>query len=289
MLVFLCLQSAWSQSADSLSINIDSLLQFKTGKIDFPSCEASLETPAGFRFLDAEGAQYVLSSLWGNPSDSTILGLLVPDQGSIMDSNAYVFVITYDAIGYVKDDDANDIDYEELLVNMKKETSEASLEREKLGYEKVELVGWASAPYYDEDKKVLHWAKEIKFGDAQHNTLNYHLRVLGKKGVFVLNAVASMSELERIKGSIDGVLGSVKFNEGNTYADFDPDVDEVAAWTVGGLVAGKVLSKVGLLAGLAKFSKIIFVGLFAGIAAFWKFLTGRKKDENNKPSNTEIS
>ena len=58
----------------------------------------------------------------------------------------------------------------------------------------------------------------------------------------------------------------MEFNEGNTYADFDPDIDEIAAYGIGGLIAGKVLAKVGLLAGLLKFVKVIGIGL----AKFWK-------------------
>ena len=38
------------------------------------------------------------------------------------------------------------------------------------------------------------------------------------------------------------------FTVGNTYEDFDSSIDTVAAVGIGGLVAGKVLSKAGLLA-----------------------------------------
>ena len=31
------------------------------------------------------------------------------------------------------------------------------------------------------EKKVLHWAKEIKFGETDGTTLNYNVRILGQK------------------------------------------------------------------------------------------------------------
>ena len=56
-------------------------------------------------------------------------------------------------------------------------------------------------------------------------------------------------------------------------------MDEVAAWTIGGLVAGKVLAKVGFLAIIAKFGKVIFLGiagLFGGITKFFSRNKGQK-------------
>ena len=73
-----------------------------------------------------------------------------------------------------------------------------------------------------------------------------------------------------VKKSIDGVLSSVEYNEGNRYADFNPSIDKVAAWGIGGLVAGKVLAKVGLFAILAKFGKIILLAITGAGAAIWK-------------------
>jgi uncharacterized membrane-anchored protein len=56
-------------------------------------------------------------------------------------------------------------------------------------------------------------------------------------------------------------------------------VDEVAAYTIGGLVAGKVLAKAGLFAVLAKFGKLIFIGIAAAGAGIWRWFRGRKKEK----------
>jgi uncharacterized membrane-anchored protein len=85
----------------------------------------------------------------------------------------------------------------------------------------------------------------------------------------------------------------VNFNEGHKYSDFDSKTDKVAAWTIGGLVAGKILAKVGLWAVLAKSLKFIIAGIVLGGGAIWRFISGRKKKQEEfvyepqpRPDNT---
>jgi uncharacterized membrane-anchored protein len=268
---------------DSTAIQIaeiENSLNYQTGTIELTACNAKLQTPAGFRFLDAKQSNYVMSDLWGNPKDTTILGLLVPADRGVLAPNSWVFTITFDEIGYVKDNDAENIDYDELLEQMQQETIDDNPEREKLGYQPIKVVGWASVPYYDKQMKVLHWAKELKFGQDSVNTLNYNLRVLGKNGVFIINAVASMTEMNDVKPNIGKVLSCIEFEKGSSYFDFNPELDKVAAWTIGGLVAGKILAKVGFLAIIAKFGKVIALAFIAAGGAIWKFFGGKKRRDN---------
>lgn len=264
--------------------SIDKSFTYQSGKISLPEGDGVLNVPNGFRFLDRKQASYVLSDLWGNPADSVILGMLVPDKMSVLDSNAWVFTIYYDEMGYVKDDDANDIDYDDLLKDQQKSILEENDERVKNNYEPVSLIGWASPPYYDSNRKVLHWAKELKFGESEINTLNYNLRVLGRKGIFLINAIADMKALPQVKLNVDKVLSSVSFNSGSKYEDFDPKMDNVAAYTVGGLVAGKVLAKAGFFVFLAKFWKLIAVALAASGGYILNFFKSKKKNQEIETS-----
>ncbi|MFZ4786397.1 MAG: DUF2167 domain-containing protein [Flavobacteriales bacterium] len=84
--------------------------------------------------------------------------------------------------------------------------------------------------------------------------------------------------------SAASVLFVIGFASGETYADFNPDVDQVAAWTIGGLVAGKVLAKVGFFALILKFWKIILVGLGAVGIAVRKFFLRKKEQEEQQPT-----
>lgn len=281
----------FSQEVDSTQINtteIEKSLVYKTGIIELESGNATLKVPRGFRFLDKEQSNFVLTDLWGNPTDTTIIGMLVPENRGVLDDNGWVFTISFDEMGYVKDDDADDIDYDDLLAEQQKEFLESNPERIKEGYQPIEFIGWAESPYYDKNKKILYWAKELKFGEDGINTLNYNLRVLGRKGIFMLNAVASMRELPEVKANIDKVIESVEFKDGHKYSDYLPDVDNVAAWTIGGLVAGKILTKVGLFVVLAKFWKLIVLAIGGAGSGLWNyFRRKKKKNEVETPDDQE--
>lgn len=285
-LLFLFLITAFTANITAQEPNNDELfektLNYQSGKIALSEGDGTLNVPKGFKFLNAEQTQGVLTNLWGNPEDKSVLGSLVPDGKGVTHSNSWMFVISYRGDGFVKDDDAGDIDYDDLLKTMKEDVQAENEERKKGSYPEVQLIGWASKPYYDSNSKVLHWAKELKFGKDEANTLNYDLRVLGRKGMYNISAVAGMDELAEVKASIPGVLKSVEFNDGHKYLDFDADTDTVAAWTIGGLVAGKVLAKVGFFAIIAKFGKIIFLAIAAGFAAIRKFFFGKKNQVTTK-------
>jgi uncharacterized membrane-anchored protein len=238
------------------------------------------------RFLDAAQSKTVLVDLWGNPNANGIIGMLFPEKYTPLDEKSWAFTISFDNMGYVEDDDAEDMDYAELLTNLKKETSDANADRVKEGYEAIELVNWASTPFYDKERKVLHWAKELKFGEATENTLNYDVRILGRKGVLSMNAVGKMSSLTEVKPVINYLLSSVKFTPGNQYSDYDSNVDQVAAWSIGGLVAGKVLAKVGLWALFAKYIKLIFIAIAAAFGGVWKWIKNRRNKTQDTDSNT---
>ena len=272
-----------NESADSTEImveDIEKTLKYQTGDIVVGDNLAKLKVPAGFRFLDAPQAKYIIYDVWGNPKNEgeNLYGLIVPEKIGVTEAGSWAFVIEYDDMGFVKDDDADKINYDDLMKEMNEGEAEANAERVKMGFSAVHIVGWAQKPYYDKDKKVLHWAKEIAFGGENEHTLNYNIRVLGRKGVLILNAVGGMDKLPEINEKIAAVLSSIEFNEGNKYADFNSSADKVAAWTIGGLVAGKVLAKVGLFAVILKFGKIIFIALAAAGGAAWRFLTGRGKE-----------
>jgi uncharacterized membrane-anchored protein len=202
--------------------------------------------------------------------------MLLPKDKGPLDEHSWAYIIQYDPMGYVKDDDANDIDYADLLTDMQKDLEESNPERQKAGYEPAYLLGWGATPYYDKSQHALHWAKLLRFGSGGDSTLNYNVRLLGRKGVLVLNAVASPAQLPEIKASIPGILANVGFAKGQQYTDYNAGLDEVAAYTIGGLVAGKVLAKVGFFAIILKFWKLGILalgGLWAAIKRFFGFGT----------------
>ncbi|AII52777.1 DUF2167 domain-containing protein [Hymenobacter sp. APR13] len=270
-----------ADSIDSERHYIDSVqatLHYQTGLITLPDGLGSITVPTGFRYLDAKQSEYVLTKLWGNP-DGESLGMLFPADRGPLDENNWAFAVEYDPSGYVEDTDAAEIDYDDLLEDMKEATEESNAEREEAGFGRIMLIGWASKPFYDAKLNVLHWAKELRFAGTDYNTLNYNVRVLGRKGVLNLNAIGDMGQLPEIRRSIPQMIKSVEFAQGQQYADFDPKIDEVAAYGIGGLVAGKVLAKVGAFALLAKFWKVILAVVAGGWATIRRFFGGSSSDE----------
>jgi uncharacterized membrane-anchored protein len=259
--------------------SIEKSFNYKTGKNELGSGIASINVPSNFKFLGATEAKYVIEDLWGNPKGQTPLGVLFPANSGATDAGGYAFIVKFEDIGYVKDNDADKINYDDLLKDLKEGSAEDNKEREKMNLFTMDLIGWAAKPYYDKEKKVLHWAKEFSIPGVEEHTLNYDVRILGRKGVLTLQAVSSMDQLDSVNNHVEEVLGMVTFNEGNRYTDFDSKTDNIAAWTIGGLVAGKVLAKVGFFAIILKFLKFIILGIAVAGGAIWRFITGKKKKE----------
>ncbi len=256
-------------------------LRFQRGEVVLKNGLATLKIPEGVEFLDGRDAQTVLVKLWGNPPMADPLGLLMPVNVGPLNPESWAVIITYEEEGYVKDKDAEKIDYVDLLKQMQKDTREANKEREKQGYAAVELVGWAAPPHYDQAVHKLYWAKQLKFGGGNEDTLNYNIRILGRRGVLVLNAVAAMAQLPEIERNAPMILAAIDFNPGNRYADFsEASGDKVASYGIAALVAGGVAAKLGLFKGLwvlllgAK--KFVIIGVVA-LTAFVRKLFGKNK------------
>ena len=268
-----------AQMAEAIR-RFDASLDLQSGVIVLGSGLAEMNVPPEFRYTGPAGAAKVLEA-WGNPPGAETLGMVVPADTSPLADDAWAVVITYTEEGHVEDEDAKDLDFGELLAEMQKDAAESNAEREQAGFATVRLVGWAEPPHYDSENKKLYWAKELAFSGNDQNTLNYAIRVLGRRGVLELNAVASMSQLGEIQREMKTVLGFVEFKEGHRYADFDPKIDEVAAYGVGALIAGKAATKAGLFKGLFALllasKKFLVVGVIA-LGAFLKGLIGRRKD-----------
>lgn len=198
--------------------------------------------------------------------------MILPAERGPFSDESWAVMITYEDDGYVKDDDAAALDYAKLLRQMQEDTREENKQRTEQGYDAVDLIGWAAPPHYDVAAHKIYWAKELKFGEEAEHTLNYNIRVLGRRGVLVLNAIGTMNQLPTIEAGMQSVLTFVDFNEGHRYADYVPSADKVAAYGITGLVAGKVAAKVGLFKLLIGFvlaaKKFVVLGAIAALAFF---------------------
>ena len=275
-------------SSDQMAL-IASKLQWQTGTITLRNGLAKIALAPGYRFIGGPDAEKVLHDLWGNPPAPPTLGMIFPPDLGPLDRGGWGVLVEYEEGGHVNDGDAAKINYDDLLRQMQAAVRDSNAERERLGYPAMELVGWAQPPHYDAATHKLYWAKELREIGTPGSGLNYDIRILGRKGVLVLNAVADMSELAEVETRMPELMATVDFQPGSTYADFDPRVDKVAKYGIAALVAGTALgvaAKAGLLKflfpallALKKFLIIIVVAIVAAVRKIMAAIRGRSSVE----------
>jgi len=279
-------------SADTLAA-LASSLKWQTGTITLKDGLAKINLTDDFRYLDNADARKVLHDMWGNPDDPGILGMIFPKDKGPLDHGGWAVTINYEPGGYMKDDDADKINYDDLLKKMQERTREISPERVKQGYASIELVGWAAPPRYDKATHKLYWAKDLKFGAETQDTLNYDIRILGRRGVLVLGAISSMDAFPEIDRKVPQILAMVDFQPGNSYADFDPKIDKVAEYGLATLIAGGALAgaaKLGLFGLLFKYIIVVALALkkaaivvIVGLVAAVKKLINKFSGKSSTP------
>jgi len=266
--------------------DLEAKLRYQQGKVTVGDNLATFDLGPQFRYLDPDQSEELLVKGWGNPPGNKTLGMIFPADVSPLSDEGWGVVISFEEDGYVNDKGADKIDYDDLLKDMKQSVVDDNKEREKQGYDPIQLVGWAEPPRYDRPNHKLYWAKELKFGSAPVDTLNYNIRVLGRRGVLVLNAVAGMNQLPVIRTSMQELLPAVEFNPGHRYMDYIPGKDKLAEYGIGALIAGTIAAKAGffklLLAGLIAFKKLVLIGL-AAVATLFKKLFGKKEHSTTEP------
>lgn len=239
---------------------------------------AKLDVPEGFRFGESETAQTLLRAM-GNMPDGSELALVGPD-----DLDWFV-IYEFSDIGYVEDEDSDDIEPDELLSQLREGTVGENEARAEAGLPTVEILGWAIPPRYDEKSNVLEWATRLRFVEPDgevSESVNFKTKVLGRKGVMDVVVVCGVDELEVALPAYRDLMTGFQFVEGERYDQFQAG-DKIAEYGLAALVVGgatAVAAKAGLFALLLgllkKGGKLIAVGV-AGIGAFFAKMFGRKK------------
>ena len=241
------------------------------GVVTLDKAKARLNLGAGYYFLGPADAKRVLTEGWGNPPGAAdgVLGLIFPEGKTFLD-DTWGAVVTYEATAYVSDQDARSADYGKLLKDMQAGEKEENEAREKAGYDRAYLLGWAQAPSYDAARHDLIWARELQFGDERDHSLNYDVRHLGRYGVLSLNMVTTMSQLAPTRAAAQDLAKTAEFDTGARYADYRQG-DKTAGYGLAGLVAAgaglAVAKKAGLIAIVLAFAKKGIVLIAAGGAA----------------------
>lgn len=239
---------------------------------------AEIDLGEGQIYLDAAGTGQFLE-MTQNPANGTELAVITPAS----DHEQWFVIFEWSGIGYVKDDEAAELDPDAMLESIRDATAAGNEEREKRGWAPMEIVGWQEAPHYDTRTNHLTWA--IIGASEGHRSINRMVKLLGRKGVMTVTLVSAPEEITAASARVDELLGAYRFRPGNTYAEFLPGKDTVAEMGLKGLIlggAGAVLLKSGLLGKFWKGIVVAIVALGAGVAR----LLGRKKDTSVGPTPT---
>jgi uncharacterized membrane-anchored protein len=258
-----------------------------SGDVALPAANAVLHLGKDFYYLPPDEARKVIVDGWGNPPRvaDNVLGIVFPTGKTFLD-DTWGAAITYEGSGYVTDKDAQTADYDALLKQLQSGEDEINAKRREEGYPAQHLVGWAQPPSYDAASHSVVWAQNIAFDGQSDNSLNYDVRMLGRKGVLSLNMITAMSKLAETGADAQKLARSADFTPGARYADFKAG-DDTAGYGIAGLVAAGLgvvaVKKLGLLALLLVFLKkglVLIVAAFAALGARFRKLFGiGKKDE----------
>jgi uncharacterized membrane-anchored protein len=246
--------------------------------------DVMIDLPTGYLFLDAPQAKQFMEKL-GNLHNENLLGILAQPDSS------WVVTVRFTEDGYVKDDEAEKMDADEILKTIREGTDAANEERVQRGFKAMHVIGWSEPPRYQRDVHHLVWGIRGQSDGESEEVINFNTRVLGRKGFVSLNLIDGAHAIEASKPAAAKLLEATTFKAGSRYQDFNSKTDKVAEYGLAALVVGGSgavalkLVKVGLLAKFGGKLIALLVALKKGIvlvllaiAGFFKKLFGRKKE-----------
>src|SRR6188768_1922029 len=207
--------------------------------------ELTLDLPDGFYLLHKQEADEMMRR-FGNQDDPSLLAIVLKPDSS------WLVTVSFDAEGYIKDEDGEKLDADEILKAITEGTEEGNKYRVEHGFKPMHVDGWSEQPHYD--RKVHHLIWAVKGSDEDGTSINYNTRILGRRGYASLNLIDAPEKLAASKLEAATLLGVTHFESGARYEDFNEKSDKVAEYGLAALVAGGAgaaalkLAKVGILA-----------------------------------------
>ncbi|UCG39012.1 MAG: DUF2167 domain-containing protein [bacterium] len=247
--------------------------------VDLGDNLAQLDMSEAYLFAGPEDTRAVMEYL-GNPPTNAEMGMIIPNN----EEGDWFIVFEYFEVGYIKDDDGDEIDAAAILESYREGTEQANKEREKMGAAPIHVAGWYEQPHYDPATNNLTWAMLLE-DDEKNQTVNYNVRILGRRGYVSAVLVADPERLTALKGDVEGVVANLTYKSGSRYAEYVKG-DKLAQIGLTALIAGgagAAAVKLGLFQALAKFWKAIMVAILAFFASVWKVIKRVFRTEEKLP------
>lgn len=239
-----------------------------TGKLEE---YATIDIPEGFLFASGRRESGKFMEATKNTPSGQEVGVLLPANGT----DDWWVVFMFDPVGYVKDDEKDNLDADKLLDALKEGTEEGNKERKRRGWDDLHVTGWHKPPRYNPATHNLEWSIRLK--GATGEDINHQVRLLGRRGVMSATLVVSPEAVEASLPRFQKVLEGYKYVQTESYAAWRPG-DKVAEYGLIALVTGGTLAVAAKSGLLGKLIKPLILGLAAIGAAIKRLFTGKKKD-----------
>ena len=242
---------------------------------------AEIQLPADYHFVGGDGLE-LFYEITQNMMGGNEVGVVIAPDG-------WMLFFDFEDIGYVKDDEKNALDADDLMESMTAGQESANEARRERGWDEMKLRGWVQQPHYDDASHNLKWAFNLSSSSDNHQDvwINQNIRLLGRSGVMNVTMVGDPTNFAAEEAAADQLLAAgFTYVAGERYAEFK-EGDKIAKYGLVALVlggAGAIATKTGLL---AKFWKFIVVGLLAlgGILKnLWNRITGSRPVETSSDS-----
>lgn len=231
--------------------------------------KAEVAIPQGYRFTPGDGTRKLME-MYGNPPTQRELGMLATEGLGPW------IIFEFDESGYVKDDEKDKINADEMLASLRESQVQGNKYRREHGLTELEILGWVIPPRYNEKTHNLEWGTRLKSLENQGISINYNTRLLGRTGVMEVTLVCEPEEMEKMIAEQEKILTGFNYIEGQRYAEFR-EGDKVAKYGLTALIAGTgafaaakmgLFPKLGLL--IAKMGKGIVLVIVAALAGLKK-------------------
>jgi len=228
--------------------------------------KAEIAIPQGYRFTPGDGTRKLMA-MYGNPPTEREVGMLATEGLGPW------IIFEFDESGYVKDDEKDKIDADEMLASLRESQEQGNKYRREHGLPELEILGWVVPPRYNEKTHNLEWGTRLKSLNNDGISINYNTRLLGRTGVMEVTLVCEPEEMEKMIAEQEKILAGFNYIEGQRYAEFR-EGDKVAKYGLTALIAGTgafaaakmgLFGKLGLL--FAKAGKLAYVAVLGVLAA----------------------
>ena len=276
-------QASYPASQEALENEFENLpWEAEPNSYQLSKSNSSLQLPDGLALIRGDGAERYMYLSQGVEYPGV--------EAAIVNVEELTQVIfSFFDSGYVSIDDWKDLDSEELLKEIKRNTELANEERGKHNLPELHVKSWLVKPVLDKENDAAYWAISLREGDQ--NMVNAITLKLGRNGFEKVIWVGNQDQYSNSDGLLETMLEAHRFNQGFRYADYSIG-DKVAAFGIASLVAvsaggkskaGKTtLSAIGIaiLVFMKKFIIVPIMLVFGGLWALIKKPFSRKAQDD---------